>query len=117
MTSNLWPLLIVPIVLTACSHDPGGVRISHDSPSAPAPAARTEPVFYNGKTYQVAINPNPDGSISMNIGGMNVGQGRDATALASSTLHHFACKDSQKAVLQGQPAFDGAHWNANGSCV
>ncbi len=81
------------------------------------PVARTEPVFYNGKTYQVAINPVSDGSVALNIGGMTGAQGKDANALASSTLFHFACRDSQKAQLQGQPVFDGASWKATGRCA
>ncbi|MDE2383251.1 MAG: hypothetical protein KGO53_01425 [Alphaproteobacteria bacterium] len=110
------------LLLAACSQDPAGVRLTHEAATAapattPAVAAKTEPVFYNGHTYQVAFNPQGGGMFSLAIAGMGAGQGKDAAALASSTLHHFACKDSQKAVLQAAPAFEGGSWKASGHCA
>jgi hypothetical protein len=111
--------LLVALALGACSHDPAGVRIAHETPvvTTPALAAKVEPVFYNGKTYQVSISPHGDGSMAMGISGMSAAQAKDAMALSTSTLHHFACKDSQKAVLQAPPAFDGRNWNSSGHCA
>ena len=85
--------------------------------TTPAPAARVEPVFYNGKTYQVSFTPGADGSVGMSIVGMTAAQAKDAAALSTSTLHHFACKDTQKAVLSAAPAFDGSAWKASGRCA
>lgn len=113
-------LLAAALALAACSHDAAGVRFTHDAPAAaeatPAVAAKVEPVFYNGKTYKVSITPNGDGSVALKIPGMAANQEKDASALASNVLHHFACKDSEKAVLSAPPAYDGTGWFAAGRC-
>jgi hypothetical protein len=110
---------LAAFTLAACSQD-NGVRLTHEEPvatPAPAVAAKVEPVFYNGKTYKVSITPNGDGTIAMKIPGMGANQEKDAAALSSNVLHHFACKDSQKAVLSAPPAFDGTGWFAAGRCA
>ena len=109
---------LLALTLAACSQDPAGVRLTHDGQptTRPAIAAKVEPVFYNGKTYQVALTPVSDGSTSISISGMSSAQAKDATGLATSSFHHFACKDSQKAVLT-PPAFDGANWRASAHCA
>ena len=107
---------ILAFALAACSHEPAGVRLTKDVPNTPAPAAKVEPVFYNGKTYQVSLSPTGDGSTALNIAGMNAGQVKDAAALGASSFHHFACKDSQKAILT--PAiYDGVNWKATAHCA
>ena len=106
---------LLAFTLAACSHEPAGVRLTKDVPSAPALAAKVEPVFYNGKTYQVSLSPAGDGSTTLSIAGMTAAQSKDATGLATSSFHHFACKDSQKAMLT-TPAFDGAIWRASAHC-
>jgi len=105
--------------LSGCSQDPAGVRIAHEAPvvTTPAQPARVEPIFYNGKTYQVSFASAADGSVDLRITGMSASQAKDASALSTSALHHFACKDSQKAVLQSAPAFDGTTWRAAGRCA
>jgi hypothetical protein len=108
---------IVPVLLSACSQDPQGVRISREAPSPDIKvAARTEPVFYNGKTYQVSITPTGDGGMNLGIAGMGAAQGKDANQLTLSTMHHFACKDSQKVMLTQPATFDGSGWRASGRC-
>ena len=113
--------LFVPVLIGGCSQEPIGVRVAHDVPPAPVVAAavpaRSEPVFYNGKTYQVSFAPDAAGSVSIRIAGMNATQAKDALALSHSTFHHFNCKDSQKAVLQNSPTFDGGTWKTVGRCV
>ena len=121
MKLNRGCCLSLILVLSACSHEAAGVRISNDAP-APAkpsftPQAKVEPVFYNGKTYQVSFAPQAAGSYSLSIAGMSASQIKDANALTTSTLHHFACKDSQKAVLSGAATFDGGNWISTGRCV
>ena len=109
---------LLALILAACSHDPAGVRLTHDGPptTTPAIAAKVEPVFYNGKTYQISLSPIGDGSTSISISGMSAAQTKDASALATSSFHHFACKDSQKAIVSA-PAFDGANWRASARCA
>jgi len=108
---------LVTLALAGCSHDPSGVRISRDEPSPDVKVAtRTEPVFYNGKTYQVGIAPSGDGGISLSISGMGANQVRDANEVTLSAMHHSSCKDSQRVVLTQPAAFNGGVWRASGRC-
>ena len=108
---------LLALTLAACSRDPAGVRLTHEAAptTTPAIAAKVEPVFYNGKTYQVALSPVGDGNTSVSISGMSAAQAKDATGLATSSFHHFACKDNQRAILT-PPAFDGTNWRASAYC-
>ena len=110
-------VVLVVLALGACSHEPEGVRVVNDAANAPTVTkSKIEPVFYNGKTYQVSLSPAADGNTALNIAGMNGAQARDANGLATSSFHHFACKDSQKAVVS-TPTFDGAIWHASAHCA
>ena len=105
------------MALAACSHDPEGVRIAHDALSPDVKvASHTEPVFYNGHTYQVTISPSGDGGMTLDIAGMGPNQAKDASALALSAMHHSSCKDSQKVVMTSPATFDGGSWRAAGRC-
>lgn len=109
-------MALLGLTLAACSHEAAGVRLTKDVPSASVPAAKVEPVFYNGKTYQVSLSPEVNGNTSVSITGMSAAQTRDAAGLANSSFHHFVCKDSQKAVVT-TPAFDGTSWRASAHCA
>ncbi len=112
-------MIALPVLLlAACSHEPAGVRLTLEKAvtTTPAVAAKVEPVFYNGKTYQVAFTPTGNGDASLSISGMTSAQSKDAAGLAQSTFHHFSCKDTQKAVMT-VPAFDGGTWKSSGHCA
>ena len=120
MRLNHLALLISALALAACAQDAGGVRVTNAVPApdpVAAPPSKVEPIFYNGKTYKVAMSTNPDGTVAMRIPGMGKDQQKDATGLATSALHHYNCKDSQKIELAAQPAFDGTGWFAAGRCA
>ncbi len=111
---------LVCLLLAACSQDPSGIRLIQEKQAAADAGvtlkAKTEPVFYNGKTYQVSLAPEGNGHTTVKIADMGPKQAKDASALATSALFHFACKDSQKAELAAPPAFDGTAWSATGTC-
>lgn len=111
-------IVLAALSLSACSQEPAGVRVVNDPvASSTSVAAKTEPVYYNGKTYQVSLTPATGDGANVSIAGMGANQAKDASGLATSAFHHFACKDSQKAVLQNSPVFDGGSWKAIGHCV
>lgn len=115
---NRFAALVLTLLLAACSNEPAGVRLTRDQPAdtaAIAPVARNEPVFYNGKVYHVALLPEP-GGYGLNVSGMTAAQQKDAVALATSTLQHFTCKDSQKARFDGQPSYVSGLWQFHGNC-
>ena len=111
--------VIACLLPAACSQDPSGIRLVQEKQAEAnaAVSAKTEPVFYNGKTYQVSLVPAVDGFNSVKIAGMSAKQERDASGLATSALYHFACKDSQKAILQSAPVFVDGEWKTLGHCV
>lgn len=117
MKSNFGVILCV-VILSACSQDAAGVLVVNEQPAAVASItkAKSEQVFYNGKTYGVDLNPAADGNTSLTISGMNGTQAKDAAGLATSSFHHFACRDTQKAVV-ATPIFDGALWRASAHCA
>jgi hypothetical protein len=114
---NRFAILALAILLSACSNEAAGVRLTHDVPASAAPASgsRNEPVFYNGKVYQVALVPE-QGGYGLNISGMSAAQQKDAVALATSSFHHFTCKDSQKVQFGGQPSYVSGQWQFHGNC-
>jgi hypothetical protein len=85
-------ILSVAVVITGCEGGPGA-RITRNKP-APAPVARSEPIFYNGKTYQLDFRPGGAGIYDMTVSGMTAKQQKDAIAVATSSLGYFACPDS-----------------------
>lgn len=108
------------LLLAACSQDPSGIRLIQEKQAEAtanvAMKAKTEPVFYNGKTYQVSLEPEGEGHARVRIADMGPRQAKDASALATSALFHFACKDSQKAVLTESPVFVDGGWKTLGHC-
>ena len=91
------------------------VRIENAKPQ-PVAAARSEPIFYNGKTYQLNFGPNGAGTYDMAVSGMGPKQRKDAVAVATSSLGYFACPDGQKGRLQNEPAYTDAKWRMQAKC-
>lgn len=108
-------LVAAALGLAACS-EPSGVRIAHDKPAAPMAAPRSEPIFYNGKTYRLDFAPASPGLYDMAVSGMGAKQQKDAVAVATSSLAYFACPDGQKGRLQGNPAYAGGKWRMQAKC-
>jgi len=104
-------------VLASCSNDPA-VRITSGKPkqAAPAPASRSEPVFYNGKTYRLDFSPKSGGVYDMAVSGMTSRQQKDAEAVAMSSLGYFACPEGQRGQLQNKPAYANAKWRMQAKC-
>jgi hypothetical protein len=108
--------------LGACSRDP--VRIENTKPAepppkpTPAPAAklRKEPIFYNGKTYQLSFGEGK-GNTVMRVAGMTAKQQKDAEAVATSSLRYFKCKDGQGSKLTSGPRYIESVWEMTARCV
>lgn len=102
-------------LLSGCKSDPQ-VRITTDK-ATPAPvAARSEPVFYNGKTYRLDFSPKGAGIYDMAVSGMSAKQQKDAEAVATSSLGYFACPEGQRGKLQNTPAYANAKWRMQAKC-
>lgn len=109
-------ILLVASGLAACSNDPS-VRITSGKPqAAPAPQARSEHVFYNGKTYKLDFSPRGGGLYDMTVSGMSGKQQKDAEAVATSSLGYFACPEGQRGKLQNTPSYANAKWRMQARC-
>lgn len=107
------------VALTACSQSASTVRITQDDPSVKPHvpvSARSEPVFYNGHTYQVSITPRASQTI-VSIAGMTEIQSKDASGLGSSAFQHFSCRESQKVRLLTPPVYSEGVWNLAVKCA
>jgi hypothetical protein len=113
-------LIAFCIGLAACSQKDNGVRVGTDKPVAksaiPKPVSRSEPVFYNGKTYRVNLTPGRDGIYNVAVNGMNGGQQKDAVAVATSSVRYFGCPDGKTGKLTDAPVYDGGSWKMSARC-
>jgi hypothetical protein len=110
---------LLAVGLAGCSSQDKGVRITAEKPAAPAaPPARprSEPVFYNGKTYNLDFAPSGGGAFAMVVKGMSGKQQKDAVAVATSSLRYFNCPEGQTGLLTNQPVYVGTFWKMNARC-
>ena len=110
--------MLIMVLLAACSRPESSVRVTAEKPVpvAPVQAARTEPIFYNGKTYQFKLTPVGAGTYNLAVNGMSAGQQKDAVAVATSSLRYFACPDGKTGKLTSQPRYTGSTWAMSARC-
>jgi hypothetical protein len=115
-------LIVLALMLQACTSQDSSVRVTAQAPVKPAPKAaavpqtRTEPVFYNGKTYQLHFSPAGPGAYAMTVAGMSAKQAKDAEAVATSSLRYFACKEGFTGKLTDKPRYDSSIWRMTARC-
>ena len=108
-------LLVVALALSACSQS--DVRVTREK-AAPqvVMTPRSEPIFYNGKTYRLDFAPKGPNLFAMSVSGMSASQQKDAVAVATSSLGYFACPDGQKGKLQANPVYASGKWRMQAHC-
>jgi hypothetical protein len=83
--------------------------------------SRSEPIFYNGKHYRLRYDY-VDGAnaFDMKVSGetaaMTDKQGKDAEAIAVSSLRYFACPDGQTGKLIDRPRYADGVWSMQARC-
>jgi hypothetical protein len=108
-------VLVSALALAACSNQPK-VEITHNS-GAVQTQSRSEPVFYNGKTYNLDYTfNNTTQAFDLRVSGMGSKQQKDAGDLASSALGHFACPTNRRAQLLSTPSYAGGVWAMAAKC-
>jgi hypothetical protein len=116
MRHFLVPIVLI-LVLSGCSSDKGTIRVTNDSAAAGSSAnSRREPIFYNGKTYQLDFAPLEGGRFAMAVNGMSKSQQKDAVAVATSSLRYFKCPDGQNGTLTDQPQYIDNQWRMTARC-
>ena len=79
--------------------------------------SRSEPIFYNGKTYQLDYTyAEGQGAFDMKVSGLGPKQQQDAVNIATSSLAYFACPDGQRGRIIGQPNYAGDKWTIQAKC-
>lgn len=108
-------LLVAALSLAACSQP--DVRVTREK-AAPqvVMTPRSEPIFYNGKTYRLDFSPKGPNLFDMSVSGMGPSQQKDAVAVATSSLGYFACPEGQKGKLQANPVYAGGKWRMQARC-
>jgi hypothetical protein len=102
-------------LLAGCKTEPQ-VRITNDKPVVAQTAPRSEPIFYNGKTYRLDFSSRGAGVYDMAVTGMSAKQQKDAEAVATSSLGYFACPEGQRGKLQNTPSYTDARWRMQAKC-
>ena len=101
-------------LLGACSSS--NVKINRTTATVQT-TSRSEPIFYNGKTYQLDYNYiEGQGAFDMKVSGLKPQQQQDAVNIATSALSYFACPDGQRGKIIGLPIYVGKKWTAYGRC-
>jgi hypothetical protein len=109
-------LLAAAFGLVACGESPD-VRVTRNKPASQVVMKpRSEPIFYNGKTYQLDFAPKGPNLFDMSVSGMTPKQQKDAVAVATSSLGYYACPEGQKGRLQGHPVYADAKWRMQAKC-
>jgi lipopolysaccharide export system protein LptC len=111
-------VIMTAIVLAGCTSNTPKVRVENTKP-APAPEviARTEPIFYNGKTYTLKFAPAGQGAYDISVLGMSVKQQKDAVAVGTSAIRYFACPDEKTGKLTEQARYVGDAWRMQARCA
>ena len=79
--------------------------------------SRSEPIFYNGKTYQLDYTyAEGQGAFDMKVSGLGPKQQQDAVNITTSSLAYFACPDGQRGKIIGQPTYVGDRWTIQAKC-
>jgi hypothetical protein len=118
MKLNL-PYCLCIVLLLGCTAKDNGVRVSQGKPEPEVPkavAARTEPIFYNGKTYTLKFAPAGAGAYDVAVLGMSAKQQKDATNVATSAIRYFACPDGKTGKLTEQPRYTETEWRMAARC-
>lgn len=103
------------LALAGCAAKPK-VEITRKEPSVQT-TSRSEPIYYNGKTYQLDYSYNSGQRLfDMKVSGLGPAQRQDAINIATSGLSYYSCPDSRRAKLQGSPSFKDGFWNIKAMC-
>jgi hypothetical protein len=117
---------VAVLALSACASEKPELAAINTNPSPYAQGqAHTEPLYYNGRTYQVQfrhIIAEQVFAVNVSARGRSLGQtaadGRIVSEVGRNAINHFACKDSQKAQILNDSVHPGAvGWKMRARCA
>lgn len=108
-------LIVLITAIAACASKPK-VEVTRSEPQIQT-NSRSEPIFYNGKTYQLDYEFNQGQNLfDMKVSGLGPSNKQDAINIATSALSYYSCPDSKRGRLKGSPAYNGGKWSLKASC-
>ncbi|WP_108883056.1 hypothetical protein [Anderseniella sp. Alg231-50] len=114
------------LAISACASEKPKLASINANPSPYAQGqSHTEPLFYNGRTYQVQfkhIVAQRVYSVNVSARGRSLGKtaadARIVSEVGRNAINHFACKDNQKAkILDGSVEPSTVGWNMRARCA
>jgi len=112
---NAIVLIVLIAALGACSSK-SKVDVTRSEPEIQT-NSRSEPIFYNGKTYQLDYVFNQGQNLfDMKVGGLGPSNKQDAINIATSALGYYSCPSGKRGRLQGEPAYAGGKWDLKATC-
>jgi hypothetical protein len=109
-------IVLLAVLLAACSQKKEARITTEDAVADVQNTRRSEPIFYNGKTYRFELDPTSAGQFALKVSPMTAAQEKDAVAVATSSLGYFACPEGKKGKLTGKPRFAGSAWTMQAVC-
>jgi len=114
---SVYVIAATALLLAGCKTS-NNITINQHSGGQVQATSRSEPVFYNGKTYQLDyIYTKSSRAFDMRVSGMGPKQQKDAEAVATSGLRYFACPDGQKSEMIGAASYASGVWSVQAQCV
>jgi hypothetical protein len=116
---------VMVLALSACASEKPKLASINTNPSPYAQGeAHTEPLYYNGRTYQVRfrhIIAEQVFTVNVSARGRSLGKtaadARIVSEVGRNAVNHFACKDNQKAqILDGSVQPSTVGWNMRARC-
>lgn len=117
---------VAVLALSGCASKKPELAAINTNPSPYAQGqAHTEPLYYNGRTYQVQfrhIIAEQVFAVNVSARGRSLGKtaadGRIVSEVGRNAINHFACKDSQKAqILAGSVQPSAVGWKMRARCA
>ena len=116
MNFNRILICAVALLLTGCT-SASSVRVTNQKQQSVQTRPRSEPIFYNGKTYRLDYTYSETSSLfDLRVACMGPKQEKDAVAVATSSLRYFACTDGQEGQLAGSPDYASGVWSLQAKC-
>jgi hypothetical protein len=109
-------LCLTAIALLACAQKPKLRVETTDAVAEIQSKSRSEPIYYNGKTYTFDLKPLGGGQFALQVKPMSQAQEKDAIAVATSSLGYYACVSGKAGRLTNKPAFAGKSWSMTAVC-
>lgn len=117
---------VVVLAISACASEKPQLASINTNPSPYARGqSHTEPLYYNGRTYQVQfkhIIAERVYSVNVSARGRRLGKtaadARIVSEVGRNAINHFACKDNQKAqIVDGSVEPSTVGWNMRARCA